>query len=204
MDFPCSRSRTNRSPTPDLRESSSCVILNCLRNDLTVADSIFISQIISVRVQIYRIILIYTILGINIHFEYELYHYGYNIPSLFSFTNRYTNCLYYSRTHLTIRLAQQCLPNPRSATLSRKSTTIDHFFVQFLIVEMYIIRNVFINPTQYKNVIFSINQHIFSNSVRNNRSHIFPKRNKGNEFCPNKPRHLRRSNAVVQTNVSNR
>ena len=39
-----------------------------------------------------------------------------------------------------------------------------------------------------------------SDSVRNNRSHIFPRRNKGNEFCPNKPRHLRRSNAVVQTN----
>ena len=152
--------------------------------------------------------MIYTILGINIHFEYELYHYGYNIPSLFSFTNRYTNCLYYSRTHLTIRLAQQCLPNPKSATLSRKSTTIDHFpkrdfncaVSDCTICPILDCRNVFINPTQYKNVIFSINQHIFSNSVRNNRSHIFPRRNKGNEFCPNKPRHLRRSNIVVQTN----
>ena len=94
----------------------------------------------------------------------------------------------------------EILINPKSATLSRKSTTIDHFpkrdfncaVSDCTICPILDCRNVFINPTQYKNVIFSINQHIFSNSVRNNRSHIFPRRNKGNEFCPNKPRHLRR------------
>lgn len=52
-------------------------------------------------------------------------------------------------------------------------------FVQFLTVEMYIIRNAFIKPTQYKNVIFRINQHIFSNSVRDNWPYIPEENNEG-------------------------
>ena len=120
MDFPCPGSRTNRSPTPDLTERSSCVILNRLRNDFTVADKPFIPKL-------YQFGYIYYF-ALN-HIGYncaacrcELYRKGYSVRFYFLLRTVIRTLYKYSRIHL--RLAQQCRPNPKSAMLSRELAII--------------------------------------------------------------------------------